>query len=317
MSNSNKNESIFAVSMLIYGLVMAGVLATIKDYVSTKYFFVLNCGLLYIFCAGAYMLFKGLNVRSFFSKMKRRKIRRSIYDIEDDSENYVDTETLFEDGLGITRVSTPRSPHESNFERDLNIKATDTPTLPKRRRYARHVSLEGATDLVKYEEPKSSEKIEDKQIVTSDMSEPCNEIHEKVGNSCIVVNTSNKKMLEKTMNKNQVTYRCRRKPHKEEVTDLIAIPATCESTSEKAEEKQFGIAVHCDNFQSRGEESNGNSRKRNEIRKKSSNAILKASGEVDRCGVKGNKRITPIPIKFVVSSDFLNGAELTICFNAA
>ena len=315
MSNSNKNESIFAVSMLFYGLVMAGVLATIKDYVSTRYFFVLNCGLLYIFCAGVYMLFKGLNVRSFFSKMKRRKIRRSIYDIEDDSENYVDAEKLFEDGVGIARISTPRSPLEGNFERVTNTEAV-TANLPKRRRYAHHISPENTTDLENYEVTKSSKEVEEEQSTAHDISEPCNKIHEKVGNSYVVVNTSNEKTLEKSKKK-QAIYRCRRrKPHNAEVTDLIAIPATCESNSEKAEEKQLGITVHCDNFSSSGEEVNGNSRKCNEIRKRSNNAGLKASRKVDRCGATENRSTSSIPIKLVISPDLLDGREFTICLSA-
>lgn len=322
MSKSNKKKFFFAVSMLFYGIVMTGILATIKDYLSAKYIFIFSCGLLYTFGASIYVFFNELDISSFLSKWERKKIRqkmrRETYNPEDDNENYVDAEQLFkeEEEIGIMRIATPIGKLKSDLKEEPGAKASDTANLPKRRRYVRHISSENVAISANCKELDSNENVEHGQTVTNEScNEACNEACEKNENMQTVNDISCEKVRENTKNANQTTYRCHRRPHKNEIADSIPISMACENIPGKVEMKQLGITVHCDNSFEKGEKA---SSKNNDGRiKKSSNTVFNESREMDKCSTIEHDGVSPIPIKLVVPSNFLDGIKFTICFNAA
>lgn len=318
MSNSNKKEFIFAVSMLLYCVMMMWISTTIN--LSDKYAFVLNLGTLYLFGTSMYMLFEGLDVKSFLLKMKMRKIRRELYGVEDDvedeeeyeEEEYEDNmkpKELFKDEVGIMRINTPKSPLECNLKSATNV--VDAIDLPKRRRYVRHISLEDISAFENYcEKVEPSKKVEEGQSV---ISKSYDDAHEKNENMQTVTDLSTQEMSEKTNTENQTLCRRHRRLRKEKATSSIAVPAACEKISERAKP----VSVHCDNSTSSGKGAVGSLKKCSDTRKKIRNAVLRPNGEDDRNSIAEYKSINHIPIKLVISPDLFDGRKFTICFSAA
>ncbi len=312
MSN-NKKESIFAVSMLLYCAMMMWISTAIN--LSDKYAFVLNLGTLYLFATSMYMLFEGLDVKSFLLKMKMRKIRREIYGVEDDvedEEEYEDNmkpDELFKDEVGIMCINTPKSPSECNLKSATNV--VDAIDLPKRRRYVRHISFEDIATFENHcEKVEPSEKVEEGQSV---ISKSYDDAHEKNENMQTVTDLSTQEMSEKTNTENQTLCRHHRRLRKEKVTSSIAVPAACEKISERAKP----VSVHCDNSTSSGKEAVGSLKKCSDAREKISNAVLRPNGEDDRNSIAEYKSISHIPIKLVIPPDLFDGRKFTICFSAA
>lgn len=312
MSN-NKKESIFAISMLLYCAMMMWISTAIN--LSDKYAFVLNLGTLYLFATSMYMLFEGLDVKSFLLKMKMRKIRREIYGVEDDvedEEEYEDNmnpKELFKDEVGIMRINTPKSPLKCNLKSATNV--ADAIDLPKRRRYVRHISFEDIATFENHcEKVEPSEKVEEGQSV---ISKSYDDAHEKNENMQTVTDLSTQEMSEKTNTENQTLCRHHRRLRKEKVTSSIAVPAACEKISERAKP----VSVHCDNSTSSGKEAVGSLKKCSDARKKIRNAVLRPNGEDDRNSIAEYKSINHIPIKLVISPDLFDGRKFTICFSAA
>lgn len=312
MSN-NKKESIFAISMLLYCAMMMWISTAIN--LSDKYAFVLNLGTLYLFATSMYMLFEGLDVKSFLLKMKMRKIRREIYGVEDDvedEEEYEDNmnpKELFKDEVGIMRINTPKSPLKCNLKNATNV--ADAIDLPKRRRYVRHISFEDIATFENHcEKVEPSEKVEEGQSV---ISKSYDDAHEKNENMQTVTDLSTQEMSEKTNTENQTLCRHHRRLRKEKVTSSIAVPAACEKISERAKP----VSVHCDNSTSSGKAAVGSLKKCSDAREKIRNAVLRPNGEDDRNSIAEYKSISHIPIKLVIPPDLFDGRKFTICFSAA